>query len=325
MARVPTGQLIGKFLAGSVRGKTSAFPRQPTKGSRSRPVHHDQGSGWDPSLAQWKAILLVSPLVAALLLFMVYPLAKLLIDSVTTGNGLTNYVEALSSSAVRRATVTTLAMSAIVTVTSVVMGGSVAWALRTVRHGVIRVVLWTSVLMPLWMGVVVKNYTLVLLLARNGAINKFLMLIGVVDEPLQLLYTPVAVVVGMVYAMLPYAVFSMYAVLVTIDLDVLNASRVMGATVLRSMITVALPLALPGIVASAAIVFCISVGFYVTPILLGGAQSPFLASVIDADIFSYFNYPQAASVSVLLLMIALVILVITIKVVGAAQLRRVAV
>lgn len=324
MARIPAGQLIDGRRQPSAGEKATAFSRRASGWIRPGRAPRSQGAAWDPALALWRAVLLVLPLVAALLAFMVYPLVKLFVDSLMTGNGLANYVEALSSSAVRRATVTTLVMSAIVTGTAVVLGGFIAWALRTTRHRAMRLLLWTSVLMPLWMGVVVKNYAFVLLLARNGSINKLLVAMGLIDEPLQLLYTPVAVAIGMVYAMLPYAVFSMYAVLITIDLDLLNAARVMGATLFRSMFSIVLPLALPGIIASSAIVFSISIGFYVTPILLGGAQSPFLASVIDAEIFSYFSYPQAASVSVLLLAIAMVILGVAIKFVGAAQLRRVA-
>jgi mannopine transport system permease protein len=167
---------------------------------------------------------------------------------------------------------------------------------------------------------VVKNYSIVILLSGEGPLNKLLGLLGL--APLSLLYTSTAVGIGMVYTMIPYAAFSLYGVFRTIDETLLDAARSLGASRLRVARTVVLPLALPGIVASAALVFAISLGFYVSPVLLGGAQTPFMASYIQDYIFTFFDYPLAAAASVILLAVALAALALALRLVGRERLMR---
>jgi ABC-type spermidine/putrescine transport system permease subunit I len=106
-----------------------------------------------------------------------------------------------------------------------------------------------------------------------------------------------------------------------VDPELLNAAQGMGASKRKTFGSVLLPLIRPGIVASTAIVFAISIGFYVTPVLLGGAQTPFIATVIGDDIFTYFNYPRAAATSVILLVIAMSVLGLAMKAVGLKAIR----
>jgi putative spermidine/putrescine transport system permease protein len=126
----------------------------------------------------------------------------------------------------------------------------------------------------------------------------------------------------MVYTMVPYAAFSLYGVFLSIDDTLPAAARSLGASRLRAIRTVVLPLAMPGLVASAALVFAISLGFYVTPVLLGGAQAPFMASVIQDYVLVYFDYPVAAAASVTLLVTAIVVLAAAFAVVGRERLVR---
>jgi putative spermidine/putrescine transport system permease protein len=270
------------------------------------------GNGW--------ALLLVGPLLIVLLGFVVYPLVKLTVDSLSTGEGAGNYAAVIESAAGRRALITTLVAAAIVSAAAVALGGLLAWYIRMTRHNSVRIVLWLAVLVPFWMGTVVKNYSIVILLSAEGPLNKLLEALGL--APLSLLYTTTAVGIGMVYTMVPYAAFSLYGVFLTIDETLLDAAKGMGASRLRVARTVVLPLALPGIVASAALVFAISLGFYVTPVLLGGAQTPFMASYIQDYIFTFFDYPVASAASVILLAVALVTLGLALRAVGRARLVR---
>lgn len=265
---------------------------------------------------------MVLPLLALLAGFVLYPLIKLGIDSLTTGDGLGNYQAVFESQSIRKALVTTVLASALVTAIAVCMGGMIAWYLRSVTNKYAKAILWLAVLAPIWMGTVVKNYSIILLISREGALNDLLGLVGI--GPASILYTTTAVVIGMVYTMLPYAVFSMYAVMITIDDALLKAAQSMGASRLVAFRTVVVPLAVPGLVASSALVFAISVGFYITPVLLGGAQAPFMATVIDDNIFSFFNYPLASASSVVLLLIALIVVGVAIKLVGKERLVRAA-
>lgn len=264
---------------------------------------------------------MVAPLGVAIALFVIYPLIKLFWDSVTLGAGPGNYVAALSSGAIRRAIGTTLLDSAVVMALAVAGGTALAWTLRTTRQGWVKALVWAAVLLPFWMGVVVKNYAFALLLAREGPINSLLLQVGLIQEPLELMYTQTAVVLGMTYTMLPYAFLAVFPSVSMVNLELLNAARGMGASELRTFGGVVLPLIRPGLIAGCAIVFAMSIGFYVTPVLLGGAQTPFIATVISDDIFRFFDYPRAAASSVILLVIALTTLAVTIKAVGLRAVR----
>ncbi|MER7796180.1 ABC transporter permease [Microbacterium sp. NPDC096154] len=277
---------------------------------------------WSAALPNLPAALMVLPMVAAAALFIVYPLVKLVVDSLTEGDGgISNYVAAFSSAAIRNSLASTLTMSIVVTILCLLMGGSLAWALSKARSPRVKALLWAAVLLPFWMGVVVKTYGWSILLASNGVINSFLQAIGLIDEPLKLLYTDLAVIIGMTYTMLPYAVLAMFPTMSGFNQDLLRSSSVMGASRTRAMWQIWLPAVRPGMVAAGAIVFAISIGFYVTPVLLGGAQVPFMATVIGDDIYSFFNYPRASASSVILLVIALAVLALTLRLVGGQALR----
>jgi ABC-type spermidine/putrescine transport system permease subunit I len=272
------------------------------------------GRQWSAVLANRWALLLVVPLLAVLLGFVVYPLGKLTIDSLTTGDGIGNYEAVLRSSAGRRALITTVVASLLVSAVAVTLGGLLAWQIRISRHRAVRAVLWLAVLAPFWMGTVVKNYAIVILLSGEGPLDKFLELVGL--APVSLLYTSTAVAIGMVYTMIPYAAFSLYGVFVTIDETLLDAARGLGASRARAVTTVLLPLAMPGILAGGALVFAISLGFYVSPVLLGGAQTPFMASYIQDYVFTFFDLPVASAASVILLLVALSVLGVALALVG---------
>jgi mannopine transport system permease protein len=279
-----------------------------------------QSPAWSAVLPNRWALLLVLPLLAMLLGFVVYPLAKLTIDSLTTGEGLGNYAAVLESPAGRRALITTLLSSVLVSAVSVGLGGLLAWHIKVSRSTAVKAVLWLAVLAPFWMGTVVKNYSIVILLSSEGPLDKGLELLGL--APVSWLYTSTAVAFGMVYTMVPYAAFSLYGVFLTIDRSLLDAARGLGASRARAISSVMLPLAMPGIVASGALVFAISLGFYVTPVLLGGAQAPFMASYIQDYIFTFYDYPIASAASVILLAVALLTLGLALALVGRGRLQR---
>jgi putative spermidine/putrescine transport system permease protein len=306
-------------MAGLETVAESASSREPP---RAAPRASRERSAWRQTLPNGHAALLVIPLLAVVAGLVVYPLAKLTVDSLTSGGGLHNYAAVFESSAGRRALITTLVAAAAVSVAAALLGGLLAWYVRITRNRAVKAVLWLAVLIPFWMGTVVKNYAIVILLSAEGPLNKLLGVLGL--GSLSILYTSTAVGLGMVYAMVPYAAFSLYGVFLTIDTSLLDAARGMGASRLRVARTVVLPLAMPGIVAATALVFAVSLGFYVTPVLLGGAQTPFMASFIGDYIFTFFDYPVAAAASVILLVAAMVTLLAALAAVGRERLARAA-
>jgi ABC-type spermidine/putrescine transport system permease subunit I len=277
-------------------------------------------SAWKPVLANPWALVLVAPLLVVLAALVGYPLTKLTIDSLSTGGGLSNYAAVFESSAGRRALITTLLAGALVSIVAVACGGLLAWYIRTARSSTVKAVLWLAVLIPFWMGTVVKNYSIVVLLSAEGPLNQLLAVLG--TGPVSVLYTSTAVALGMIYTMIPYAAFTLYGVLLTVDESLLAAARGMGASRLYIARTIVLPLTMPGILAATALVFAISLGFYVTPVLLGGAQTPFLASFIGDYIFAFFDYPVASAASVILLVAALATLALALLLVGRERLVR---
>jgi mannopine transport system permease protein len=280
----------------------------------------NSGAVWRPVLGNRWALVLAAPLLLVLGGLVLYPLVKLTVDSLTTGSGLGNYAAVFESSAGRRSLATTFVAAALVTLAAIALGGLLAWYIRTARSATVKAVLWLAVLVPFWMGTVVKNYSIVLLLSAEGPLNQLSQTLGL--GSVSILYTSIAVAIGMVYTMVPYASLTLYGVFLTVDETLLAAARGMGASRLYAVRTVLLPLALPGIVAAAALVFAISLGFYITPVLLGGAQTPFIASFIGDYIFTFFDFPVASAAAVILLVAALVVLAAALALVGRGRLAR---
>jgi mannopine transport system permease protein len=290
----------------------------PLKGILRAPL--TRAHPWDPVLRNRWALLLTAPLLIVLAALVLYPLVKLTIDSLSSGAGVGNYGAVFESSAGLRALITTLLAGVLVSLAAVALGGLLAWYIRTTRSSVVKVLLWLAVLIPFWMGTVVKNYSIVVLLSAEGPLDKLTEALGL--GSVSILYTSTAVALGMVYTMIPYAALSLYGVFLTVDESLALAARGMGASRVYAARTVVLPLVLPGVVAATALVFAISLGFYITPVLLGGAQTPFLASFIGDYIFTFYDYPVASAASVILLVVAMVTLAGALAVVGRERLAR---
>ena len=196
----------------------------------------------------------------------------------------------------------------------------IAWELRTTRSRWKRAALWSATLFPLWTSVVVRNYAFTILLQRKGVLNTALVSTGIIDEPLGILYTDTAVILGMLYTMLPYAILPIYASLVNVDTTLVGAAESLGASRPRAIVGIVLPLIAPSVFAAAAITFVVSVGFYITPILLGGPEAPFLATFIDQQLFSLYDFPAAAATASILFLTAVLVVGFAWRVVGFEQL-----
>lgn len=226
----------------------------------------------------------------------------------------------IESSAGRRALVATVLAAALVAMLSVAIGALLAWYAHGARRGWVRALLWFTILVPFFVGVIPKNYAMVLLLADNGPLNGLLEALGI--GPVSLLYTTTGVIAGMVYTMVPYAALCLYGVFLRIDETLIAAARSTGASWSRVAATVVLPLALPGVVAGLTLVFAIALGFYVTPVLLGGAEAPFMATLIGEYVLAQFDYPLASAASVMLLAVALLTIGVVLAAIGRERLLR---
>lgn len=146
------------------------------------------------------------------------------------------------------------------------------------------------------------------MLQDRGAINQALMALGIIDEPIKLLYTTTGVVIGMVHVLYPFMFFSLYSVMKGIDQRLYQAAEGLGARPFTAFLQINLPLSLPGILAGSLLVFVMSLGFFVTPALLGGSGEMMISMVIENYINKTLNWHLASALSLVLFVVTIIIL-----------------
>lgn len=209
----------------------------------------------------------------------------------------------------RRIFINTVILAFNVTIICVLLAYPVAYVLSRLKGGIFYLVLY-CVLFPLWISVLVRTFSWMLLLERNGPINRFLMEASVIDAPLKLLFNDTGVYIGMVHVLLPYAIVPIYTVMARIDRRLLLASDGLGASIFDTFRRVYLPLTLPGVAGGAGFVFLLSMGFFITPALLGGLNAISLSMLIEQFVNEELDWPMAAAASIILLIAVLFILAV---------------
>ena len=243
------------------------------------------------------ALLAAGPALLAVLLGVV-PLVVLLAESVGTPP-LSNYrtVVSLDQPLYLRSLVRSLGVGLAVTTACLVIAYPVTYWLAhrcPKRH---RLPALVALTLPLWLNYVVLNYTWVWILARGGLLNELLTGLGLVEQPLGLLYTDVSVVVGFVYIYLPYVVLTMYVSMERLDYRLVEAARDLGATNARVFRDVVLPRTVAGAAAAALIVYARIAGAFATPEILGGPGNVMVARLVVDAFYEYLDYGFAAALS----------------------------
>lgn len=230
------------------------------------------------------AWLLIAP--ALLLVGVIYflPLARVLAISVMEPEpGLGNYALLFTSAPIQRVLGTTLRICLFTTSITLVLAYVVAYVLTHARPTAQRLMM-LGVLLPLWMSVLVRAFAWVTLLRRQGVVNNGLIGMGAIDEPLALMWNEIGVTIGMVHYMLPLGILPLWAAMRDIDGRVLSASRGLGASATQTFVRVFLPLSLPGVIGAGLLVFIFSLGFFITPAILGGGKTIMVAEYINVQI-----------------------------------------
>jgi ABC-type spermidine/putrescine transport system permease subunit I len=161
------------------------------------------------------------------------------------------------------------------------------------------------IVLPFWTSLLVRIYAWMVILGRYGIINSFLLKLGLISTPLNLLYNTSSVIIGMIHFLLPFMIFPLYSVMNGIEKDLVKAAYNLGATPFKAFIKVFFPLSLPGVGAGSLIVFILSIGFFVTPALLGGRQDQVISMLIEKQVTVQFNWPFASAIAFILLVITL--------------------
>jgi len=170
-----------------------------------------------------------------------------------------------------------------------------------------RVLLIVGLIIPGWISILIRTYSMNLVLGESGLLNWLLLAIGATAQPLNILFTKTAVVLGLIYIYLPYTMVPIYAALERLDHTLLEAAENLGADPVRRFWRITLPLIMPGIVAGAVITFIPALGEYVVPNLLGGLQGTMYGNLI-ATAFLSFDWPLGSALSVVLMVAVLALL-----------------
>lgn len=261
-----------------------------------------------PGAVRLLPVLLLAPCVIWLILFFLAPFALMAWRSLVEAGRptLANYAEILGEPLYRSVLWTTLRFALLTTLACLVLGYPVALLLTRVR-GWTWGLLLVAVAVPYWLDYVVRSYAWLVLLGRRGLLNQALVALGLAADPRSHLGTDAAVLVGMVQIMLPLMVLTIYAGLLRIDAELLNAAAAHGAGDWQVFREVVWPLSLPGVVAGALLVFVNAVGFYVTPALLGGPRQTMISQSIDVLASRLLDWPLASAAAVLLLAVTTLI------------------
>lgn len=272
---------------------------------RPSPVRRGLGAG----------ALVIPPLVFVVVMFLV-PLLQMAqlslrptdaFNRVLDGWTIENLQRVLTEPYFADAIVFTLVNATIVTVVCAAAAFPLSWVITRTERRWLKVLVFMVVISPMLTSVVVRSYGWRILLSAEGPINQVLQGVGLTDEPLSLLTSRAGTVISIIHVLLPFFVLMLNSSLKALDQSVLRAAQSLGAGAARRFFEVILPLAVPGVIGGAIVVFSLSMGIYVTPLLIGGVNQPIGGLRVYTQVMSSFDYPTAAAMSFVLLLISLVV------------------
>lgn len=264
-----------------------------------------------------RRLLLLGPGLAWLVVFLVVPCALVFVYSFFERGlyggidyifGLQNYLRA-ADPLYLRIFLQSFKIAALTTALALLFGYPAAYFIALAPPRRQKVLLILAIL-PFWSNYLIRTYAWIVLLNREGLINRALGGLGLIDQPLALLYNEFAIVVGLLYAYLPFMILTLYASIARLGPDLREASTDLGGNTLQTFLGVTLPLTVPGIAAGSVFVFVLSIGNFITPDLLGGGRSIMVGNLIYDQFLSARDWPFGASLAFILIGIMLSLLFI---------------
>jgi putative spermidine/putrescine transport system permease protein len=246
---------------------------------------------------------LVLPALIFVFLLLLVPVGWLFWQSLfDPGFTTKHYLRILQDVAYWESFLTTFEISLLVTALALLIGYPLTYMLAQLPRRLATLGLFL-VLIPFWTSILVRTYAWLVLLQRQGPVNEALIGLGLIDQPLELVHNFTGTVIGMVHILMPFLVLPLYATMRGIDPELVKAGASLGASPARTFWQVFFPLSAPGLVAGALLVFVLSLGFYITPELLGGGQTVMISMLIQRNVELYFEWGAASSVAVVLLVL----------------------
>ncbi len=258
---------------------------------------------------QW--LLFIIPAVYMLLLTFI-PILKIMKLGIHNGEAYTfDYlVKVFTTPVYLKVILYTFKISIIATIVTLLLGYPVAYLLYKMKSDKWRNLTMALIMIPFWISVLIRTFTWMIMLQNEGLINKLLMGLGLIDEPLQLLYNSFGNAVGMIHYLFPYMVLCIYSVMRGIDGRLIQAAEGMGARPWKAFRDILLPLSIPGVIAGVLICFVFSLGFFITGVILGGPKDTMISNLIANFINVTLNWHLAAALSIILLAATLLLILV---------------
>ncbi|WP_237453178.1 ABC transporter permease [Pseudooceanicola albus] len=254
--------------------------------------------------------MLILPALAVMIVFYIWPVLNIWGISVSEPKpGLENYTRMFSSDAVKVSFVLTFRIAAITTLICLVLGYVVAWTISNHASRVTPLMLGL-VLLPFWVSVLIRSFAWIVLLGRSGLVNDTLKDWGLISSPIRFMHNETGVLIAMVHVMLPFAILPMMTNMRGIRGAYVQAARGLGASEWRAFRDVYFPQTLPGVFSGGLLVFVLSLGFYVTPALLGGGRVMMISEYITYQIQEFLNWGLGSALSVALLVATAAVLLL---------------
>lgn len=273
---------------------------------------------------------LLAPSLLAILVLVVVPMSFILVYSFYENIDLAvdrvafqfgNWQELLTDGYYHTAIWKTLRLSVIVTVLAAVLGYIPAYFIAMTKFRQ-KWLLLLLLILPFWVSFIIRTLSWIHILGNKGAINGILMWLGLTDEPISVMYNEFTVIVGFIHVFLPYMILNVYVSLEGIDENLEPAARTLGATPWQAFREVTLPLSLPGLAAGSLLVFVLTGGSYVTPLILGGPNDFLFGNLIYDSVVVELNWPMGATLSFTLLVLLGLVVVLYSRLMGMNQLSK---
>ncbi len=237
------------------------------------------------------------------------PVLEYVDNALTLKLNLSNYLALVTDAQYVRAYLSSIKIAAISTLLALLVGYPIAYAIARLPPAS-RSIALMLVILPSWTSFLIRVYAWIGILKNNGLLNNWLMKLGLIDQPLQILYTPLAAYIGIVYCYLPFMILPLYTNLVKHDNRLLEAAYDLGAKPWKAFLKVTLPLSKAGIVAGCMLVMIPAVGEFVIPELLGGPDTLMIGRVLWNEFFNNRDWPAASAVAIVMLILLLIPIVI---------------
>ena len=273
--------------------------------------------------------ILLSPALSAVTMLLFVPLMFIVVYSFwlrsavgpdTVGFYLDNWQRVLTDDFYRYILLNTLKIAAITTILCAVLGYPAAYFIARARGN--KVLMLVLLMLPFWISYIIRTMSWINILGSSGALNSALMSLGLISEPIRMLYNEATVILGLVHFLLPFMVLNIYVSLDGIDTNLEDAATSLGATRWQAFLQVTLPLSLPGLAAGGLLCFVLGAGTYITPLILGGPRDAMFANLVFEAIITQLNWPMGSALSLLLLLVLGAVVAVYNHFLGMSQLSR---